>query len=139
MRNNFTVIPASMSASTGFLRKVNPGARWVRWLLALREEEFFEEIGRPPRRPTRATSTRFSPRKGPTLPDGAKNYVVDGRLSGGFALIAFPAQYGSTGVMTSSSIKTALYISGTSANTRADLALQIVAYNPDNSWELAQR
>ena len=31
---------------------------------------------------------------------GAKNYVVNGKMTGGFAYIAYPAQYGDTGVMT---------------------------------------
>src|SRR5579863_1096107 len=37
--------------------------------------------------------------QGPDAEGGAKSYVVDGKLTGGFALIAYPAKYGSSGVM----------------------------------------
>jgi len=76
--------------------------------------------------------------QGPDAPDGAKNYVVDGRLSGGFALIAFPAQYGSTGVMTFIVNKDGVIYQQDLGEHTVDLALKIVAYNPDNLWELAQ-
>ena len=38
--------------------------------------------------------------QGPAAAGGAKDYVVDGKMSGGFALVAWPAQYDVTGVMT---------------------------------------
>src|ERR1700728_1369206 len=38
--------------------------------------------------------------QGPHAPGGAKNYIVDGKMTGGFAFIAFPAEYKSSGVMT---------------------------------------
>ena len=38
--------------------------------------------------------------QGPSAAGGAKDFVADGRMSGGFALVAWPAQYDSTGVMT---------------------------------------
>jgi hypothetical protein len=37
--------------------------------------------------------------QGPHSDDGALNYVVDGRLFGGFAVMAWPVRYGETGVM----------------------------------------
>ena len=33
-------------------------------------------------------------------PGGAKDYVVDGKMVGGFAFVAYPAEYGNSGVMT---------------------------------------
>ena len=38
--------------------------------------------------------------QGPAAPGGAKDYMVNGGMSGGFALVAWPAQYDATGVMT---------------------------------------
>ncbi|MBI3930044.1 MAG: DUF2950 family protein [Armatimonadetes bacterium] len=38
--------------------------------------------------------------QGPGAPGGAYNYEVNGHLVGGFGLVAWPAEYGSTGVMT---------------------------------------
>ena len=38
--------------------------------------------------------------QGAAAPGGAKSYIVKGEMSGGFALVAWPAQYDATGVMT---------------------------------------
>jgi hypothetical protein len=38
--------------------------------------------------------------QGPSAPGGTKSYVIDGEMSGGFALVAWPAQYDASGVMT---------------------------------------
>jgi hypothetical protein len=38
--------------------------------------------------------------QGASAPGGARNYIVAGRMSGGFALVAWPAHYDVTGVMT---------------------------------------
>jgi len=33
-------------------------------------------------------------------PGGAKNYVVNGKMTGGFAFVAYPVEYGNSGAMT---------------------------------------
>jgi len=38
--------------------------------------------------------------QGSSAPGGAKNYVVDGKMTAGFAVIAYPADYGNSGIMT---------------------------------------
>src|SRR6266849_645581 len=38
--------------------------------------------------------------QGPHTPGGAKNYIVDGKMSAGFAFVAYPVEYRSSGVMT---------------------------------------
>ncbi len=38
--------------------------------------------------------------QGPHAPGGARDYLVNGRMTGGFALVAFPLRYGVSGVMT---------------------------------------
>jgi hypothetical protein len=40
-------------------------------------------------------------KQGPTAPGGALDYIVRGKMIGGFALVAYPAQYGISGVMAS--------------------------------------
>ena len=39
-------------------------------------------------------------RQGSGAPGGAKDYVVGGKMVGGFAFVAYPAEYGNSGVMT---------------------------------------
>ena len=43
---------------------------------------------------------RMLTRQGSQAPGGAKDYLVDGKMVGGFAVVAYPAEYGNSGVMT---------------------------------------
>jgi hypothetical protein len=43
---------------------------------------------------------RVLTQQGPSAPGGTLNYVVKGKMIGGFALVAYPAEYGNSGVMT---------------------------------------
>ncbi len=43
---------------------------------------------------------RLLTRQGPNAPGGAYDYLVNDQLLGGFAAVAFPAEYGNSGVMT---------------------------------------
>ena len=52
------------------------------------------------RRHTSATATGCSPPRGRTPRAVPLDYLVDGRLIGGFAVVAYPAQYGNSGIMT---------------------------------------
>lgn len=50
--------------------------------------------------PYRGYYFRILERQGRHAPGGAYNYVINGRMIAGFAMVAFPAEYGRTGVMT---------------------------------------
>jgi hypothetical protein len=54
---------------------------------------------RPPT-PFRGYYFRILTRQGKDAPGGAKNYIVNGKMTAGFAFIAYPAEYRSSGVMT---------------------------------------
>jgi len=76
--------------------------------------------------------------QGAAAAGGAKNYIVKGEMSGGFALVAWPAEYGATGVMTfvtnqDGMIRQKDLGSGTAAAARA-----MTVYNPDASWSLVR-
>jgi DUF2950 family protein len=76
--------------------------------------------------------------QGPSAPGGAKDYVTNGVMSGGFALVAWPAQYDATGVMTfivnqDGSVREKDLGPGTEAAVKA-----MTRYDPDSSWETAQ-
>jgi Protein of unknown function (DUF2950) len=81
---------------------------------------------------------RILTEQGPEAPGGAKNYLVDGKLSGGFALIAYPAQYHSSGVMTFIVSQDGVVYQQDLGDQTSDLVSKITAYNPDSSWEAAQ-
>jgi hypothetical protein len=72
--------------------------------------------------------------QGPHAPLGQMDYVVNGAMIGGFALIAFPAQYQITGVKTFMvSNDGVVYEKDLGVATR-DLARQIERFDPDESW-----
>ena len=50
--------------------------------------------------PYRGYHFRILTRQGANAPGGAYNYVINGRMLAGFAMVAYPAQYGDSGVMT---------------------------------------
>lgn len=78
---------------------------------------------------------RILERQGPAAPGGAMDYVVNGRMIGGFAIIASPAIYGSTGIKT-------FLISHDGVVWEQDLgpgtareAATIQAFDPDQDWQ----
>ena len=71
---------------------------------------------------------------GPQAPNGAKSYMVDGKATGGFALIAYPAQYGVTGVMTLIVNRDGVVYEQDFGDRTAQVASEITTYNPDESW-----
>jgi hypothetical protein len=73
-------------------------------------------------------------RQGPNAPGGAMDYVVRGRMIGGFALVAYPAEYRNSGVMTFLvNHQGNVYEKDLGPNT-ARVAAGMTAFNPDNSW-----
>jgi hypothetical protein len=73
--------------------------------------------------------------QGPDAPGGAYDYVVQGRMIGGFALIAWPASYGSSGVMSFIvNHEGVVYEKDLGPNTAA-AAAKITRFNPDRSWK----
>src|SRR5262249_36948989 len=72
--------------------------------------------------------------QGPDAPLGQMDYMVDRAMIGGFALIAFPAQYRNTGVMTFMvSNDGVVYQKDLGPNT-VEIAKEIDRFNPDNTW-----
>ena len=69
---------------------------------------------------------------------GAKSYVVKGELSGGFALIAWPAQYNATGVMTFLVNQEGIVLEKDLGPGTDAAARKITSYNPDASWRQSQ-
>jgi len=76
--------------------------------------------------------------QGASAPGGQKNYVVNGDMPGGFALVAYPAKYGSSGVMTFIVNRDRVVYQKDLGKDTLSLAANMTEYNPDNSWELLQ-
>ena len=73
-------------------------------------------------------------RQGPAAPLGELDYVIDGAMIGGFALIATPAEYGVTGVQTFIVNYDGIVYQRDLGPDSVALAKQIDRYNPDKTW-----
>jgi Protein of unknown function (DUF2950) len=73
--------------------------------------------------------------QGSDAPGGALNYVVNGKMIGGFALIAYPAEYGNSGVMTFL-VNHAGTVYQKDLGRRTDvIARRMVTFDPDQTWK----
>jgi hypothetical protein len=98
----------------------------------------FTKGGRKAGDPYNGYYFRVLTRQGNHAPGGRYNYVINGNMIAGFALVAFPAEYGNTGIMT-------FLVSQHGRIYQKDLGLRTVEivkgmqeYNPDATWTEVQ-
>jgi len=78
---------------------------------------------------------RILTRQGPNAPGGEMDYVVNGKMIGGFALVAYPDEYGNSGVMTFVvNHKGEVYQKDLGELTEA-IAKRMKEFNPDQTWK----
>lgn len=80
---------------------------------------------------------RILTRQGPSAPGGALDYVVRGKMIGGFALVAYPADYGNSGIKTFMISHEGVVYEKDLGRRTDYLAQRIIAYNPDQTWTKA--
>jgi hypothetical protein len=73
--------------------------------------------------------------QGENAPGGALDYVVKGHMVGGFGLIAFPAQYGVSGIMTFIVNHEGVVYQKDLGPDTAAMAEKMTRYDPDKSWK----
>jgi hypothetical protein len=72
--------------------------------------------------------------QGEAAPGGRMSYLVDGKMTKGFAMIASPSKYGASGIMTFIVAQDGkVYEKNLGEKTR-DLVTAMTEYNPDKSW-----
>lgn len=74
-------------------------------------------------------------KQGKDAAGGAYNYIVDGKMIGGFALVAYPAVYGSTGITTFIVNKDGVIYQKDLGKDTVKIARSMESYNPDSTWE----
>ena len=72
--------------------------------------------------------------QGKNAPGGAKDYLVNGRMTGGFALLAYPAKWGYSGIMSFIVNQDGIVHQKNLGPQTEELAPKISAYDPDGSW-----
>jgi len=78
---------------------------------------------------------RFLLRQGKDAPGGAMDYMTNGRLTRGFAFVAYPAEYRNSGVMTFIVGKDGTVYQKDMGSRTASIAAAMTEYNPDKSWQ----
>ena len=73
-------------------------------------------------------------KQGPAAPGGALDYVVGGKMIGGFGLVAYPAEYRNSGVKTFVCSHSGTVFERDLGPNTAKLAERMSAYNPDKTW-----
>jgi len=73
--------------------------------------------------------------QGTDAPGGALNYVVRGKMIGGFALIAYPAEYGNSGVMTFMVNHAGTVYEKDLGNRTEGIARRTYLFDPDQTWK----
>ena len=74
-------------------------------------------------------------KQGAAAPGGELEYVVHGKMIGGFALVAYPAQYRNSGVMTFIVSHAGTVFQKDLGPDTAKLAERMTSYNPDRNWQ----
>jgi hypothetical protein len=78
-------------------------------------------------------------RQGSHAPGGAKDYVVDGKMTGGFAFVAYPAQYRNSGVMTFIINQDGVLLQKDLGSATTQTAAAMTEFDPDPGWTPAQQ
>ena len=73
-------------------------------------------------------------RQGSNAPGGTLNYVAGGKMIGGFALVAYPAEYGNSGVMTFLVRHDGVVLQKDLGPQTAKVAPRMTSYDPDKTW-----
>jgi hypothetical protein len=99
-----------------------------------RGEGYFEK-GVQPGTGYRGYIYRLLTAQGPNAAGGAYDYLVNGKMIGGFALLAFPVEYGNSGVMSFIVNHDGVVYSKDLGPDTAKAASAIAAFDPDSGWK----
>jgi hypothetical protein len=88
--------------------------------------------------PYRGYYYRILTRQGKNGPGGAKSYIVNGKMAEGFAFVAYPVEYRSSGVMTFIVNEDGVVYQKDLGKKTGVLAKAMKEYNPNSSWQKAE-
>lgn len=73
--------------------------------------------------------------QGPNAPGGALDYVVNGKMTLGFAVVAYPADYDNSGIMTFIMNAEGVVYQRDLGEETEKIAKEMKAFDPDSSWK----
>ncbi|HTC10397.1 MAG TPA: DUF2950 domain-containing protein [Acetobacteraceae bacterium] len=98
------------------------------------EEGYPDDPGTGYRIPYQGYYFRILNAQGENAPGGAKSYVTGGRMTEGFALVAWPASFGASGIMTFLVDQDGVVYQKDLGSGTAAIAAAMARYNPDITW-----
>ena len=98
------------------------------------EEGYPGERAAGKRLPYRGYFFRILTGQGADTPDGARSYITNGHMTGGFALVAWPALYGASGIMSFIVNQDGTVFQKDLGPNTAFWGVTMKAYDPDLSW-----
>ncbi len=75
--------------------------------------------------------------QGPSADDGAREYMVKGMMIGGFALVAWPAEYGVSGIKSFTVNQDGVVFEKDLGRRTAAIASAMTKFDPDESWDVS--
>ncbi|TAL10129.1 MAG: DUF2950 domain-containing protein [Nitrospirae bacterium] len=104
-------------------------------LLAAATKEGYPGSNAGPLAPYHGYFYKILIRQGKHAPGGAYNYLVKGRMIGGIAVLAYPARYGASGVMSFAVNHDGVVYEKDLGKDTASIASRVKAFDPDASWK----
>ncbi len=108
----------------------SPVGPLVAWAVA---EQYARTRGESPV-PFRGYYFHVLTRQGKDASGGAKDYVIKGKMTEGFAFVAYPAEYRSSGVMTFIVNQDGVVYEKDLGKKTEELAAKVNEYNPNSTW-----
>jgi hypothetical protein len=90
------------------------------------------------RHPYRGYYFRILTKQGPSAPAGHYNYIINGNMIAGFALLAYPAKWGNSGIMTFIVNQQGRVYQKNFGPSTDQAVSELTEYNPDPTWQLVQ-
>lgn len=81
---------------------------------------------------------RIMTRQGDNPPGGAYDYIINGNMIAGFGMVAWPAQYGDSGVMTFVVNQRGVVQEKDMGPPTGDIGPRMHTYNPDATWKVVE-
>jgi hypothetical protein len=100
-----------------------------------REEGYPIDRGAERPRPYQGYYFRILTAQGRNSPEGTINYISNGRMIKGFALVAWPAGYGASGIMSFIVNQNGMVFQKDLGPNTAAIAARMEAFDPDLSWD----
>ena len=104
-------------------------------LLAAATREGYTNSVTRPLAPYHGYFYRILTKQGKDAPGGARDYWINGHMIGGFAVIAYPARYGLSGIMSFMVNQDEVVYEQNLGQNTAAIVSKITTFNPDASWK----